>query len=339
MNIQSLKYDLLKIPTKSKHGGFIATRKETDFFASGGILPNKILMPGGQWHQAIPVKEIQKRQGFDNMSCVSMGSLNQIETFMRAVYGEDYNFSDRFTAKMSNTQPNGNSVDNVADSLRNDGVLDEGLWPWTEDLDTWAEYFSTIPDELKNRAKLFLDDNDIMHDWIFFGNSPMAIGWVPPLKRREMMMQYLEYAPLGITWRWSDAKDSEGRIKKAFGEANHFSMLYGYKENEYWEVYDHYDDVKKRLVWDYEIWHCKRYHVAKRLNGNPELLKKYEGKYIQRVMDRGQVYKVENATVKFLDSEKDPITRHIPLVDASLNELTKMGRLVGITEDEFKRLT
>ncbi len=37
--------------------------------------------------------------------------------------------------------------------------------------------------------------------------------------------------------------------------------LYGYEEGEYWKIYDHYDDVKKKLAWDYVIFAALKYNL------------------------------------------------------------------------------
>jgi len=69
---------------------------------------------------------------------------------------------------------------------------------------------------------------------------------------------------------------------------------------------------------------------------------KYEKKIVQRVDTvnggKGQCYWVEDGNWKFLDSEKNPITRHIPLVDKVLEIMNKgipIGSYVAITEKEF----
>ena len=70
---------------------------------------------------------------------------------------------------------------------------------------------------------------------------------------------------------------------------------------------------------------------------------KYEKKIVQRVDTlngaKGQCYWVENGDWKFLDSEKNPISRHIPLVDKVLLMLKdgiKPDSYYAITEKEFE---
>lgn len=69
---------------------------------------------------------------------------------------------------------------------------------------------------------------------------------------------------------------------------------------------------------------------------------KYEKKIVQRVDTvngaKGQCYWVENGDWKFLDSEKNPVTRHIPLVDKILDIMNKgiaPNSYIAITEKEF----
>jgi len=67
-------------------------------------------------------------------------------------------------------------------------------------------------------------------------------------------------------------------------------------------------------------------------------LEPYEGKYLMRVKNKGEFYKVSKNKKIFLDSEKQP-DRHIPLVDEAINVLKNLGLLVGTTKNKFNELT
>jgi murein DD-endopeptidase MepM/ murein hydrolase activator NlpD len=72
------------------------------------------------------------------------------------------------------------------------------------------------------------------------------------------------------------------------------------------------------------------------------LLEDNEGKYLQRTDTQhggaGQVYKVVNGELVFLDSEKNPVTRHTPLVDEAITILNNAKLNKGITEKQFNNL-
>ncbi|MBI4029169.1 MAG: hypothetical protein HY376_02285, partial [Candidatus Blackburnbacteria bacterium] len=89
-----------------------------------------VLSPARDFGQFLPVVEYQKRN-FETSACVTFSGLNSIETLLKVKYRLDFNFSDRFTAKMSKTIPGwGNTFVRVANSVRHDGVVDETFLPW-----------------------------------------------------------------------------------------------------------------------------------------------------------------------------------------------------------------
>ena len=77
----------------------------------------------------------------------SLGALNG--------YGKA-DLSERFIAVMSNTIPGrGNSQYAVFECLRKNGVVGESVWPSNENM-TQDEFFLSIPQEIKDKAKKFL---------------------------------------------------------------------------------------------------------------------------------------------------------------------------------------
>ena len=84
-----------------------------------------------------------------------------------------------------------------------------------------------------------------------------------------------------------------------------------------------------------------RSSVLKKLNIDSgidyELLKRLEGKYVMRVKSLGQIYKIENGNVIFLDSKKGK-DNHVPLYDEWIREFDKQNRIVGINETDFRKL-
>ena len=100
------------------------------------------------WTPFLPKGEKQHGLYFDTMACVTFSALNIIEiqlNFMVAnslmseesvkffsdegyLLNGQFNFSDRFTAKMSGTTKDGNYLQKVWDSIRNHGLLSEKDW-------------------------------------------------------------------------------------------------------------------------------------------------------------------------------------------------------------------
>lgn len=170
-----------------KQSGFLYELRPKDFIAgSNSPIVGVEINSKGDWTAYLPTGEKQyKYATFDTMSCTTFSFLNAIETsvnFFRAnnklsaeqiatlnslgFYGDGkFNCSDRYTAIMSGTMPNGNYFQNVGDSVRKDGLLPEGLLPFGGN--TQAEYLnkSLITAEMKATAKKILDILDISYEW------------------------------------------------------------------------------------------------------------------------------------------------------------------------------
>ena len=163
-----------------KQSGYIHEERDTDYVA--GTLAGDIVNPSGDWTPFLPKGEKQyKDYKFDTQSCTTFSACNIIETWVNSVKlnpeqaqllsnlgffdtGE-FNISDRFTAIMADTTPQGQSFQKVWDSIRKDGILAEKHLPFGGD--NWAEYHdkSVITDEMKALAKKSLEVFLFAYSW------------------------------------------------------------------------------------------------------------------------------------------------------------------------------
>lgn len=169
-----------------KQSGFLYKLQPTDYITGASPIVGVEINSKGDWTAYLPTGEKQyKYATFDTMSCTTFSFLNAIETsvnFLRVnnklsaeqiatlntlgFYADGrFNCSDRFTAIMSGTMPNGNYFQNVGDSVRKDGLLPEGLLPFGGN--TQAEYLNKtlITEEMKATAKKILNILDIKYEW------------------------------------------------------------------------------------------------------------------------------------------------------------------------------
>lgn len=133
-----------------KNHGVIIESKPQDFIA--GTLPYEVLNPSGDWTPYLPSPENQSTHIVDTMACVTFSCLNVIETQIKFLTGKEVNFSDRFIAKLSGTTQQGNTVQNVLDTIRKYGLVLEEEWPTDLDFD-WNQYYADVPDEVINKAR------------------------------------------------------------------------------------------------------------------------------------------------------------------------------------------
>lgn len=143
------------------------------------------------WAPFLPTYEAQIGQYVATQACVTFSALNCIETQLKQ-QGININLSDRFTAKMSGTTMNGNTLQAVLDSIRNDGWLLEEDYPFDrsrEGLVSWEKYYQEIPQELKDKAKKNLAEAtwQVNYEWVNIGQCQ------PDL---EVLKYHLKQAPL-----------------------------------------------------------------------------------------------------------------------------------------------
>ena len=173
--------------------GVIDGIRDTDYLA-GDLNPapdlikslgTEIRNESGDWTSFLPDGERQSSRNGDSQACVTFSALNSIETQMKFLTGSAENYSDRWTAKRSNTQPNGNYLWQVADTIRKEGLVLETDYPAPSTY-TWAEYHADIPEPLAGqlvaKGKTWLDNWSIGYEWI---------GLTP-----ESFIRHLKHAPI-----------------------------------------------------------------------------------------------------------------------------------------------
>ena len=144
--------------------GIIEGKRAIDWV--GGTIPYEERNPSGDWTAYLPPGEWQRSNLFDTFACATFSALNSLEAQHKFLTGQYREFSDRFTAKMSDTIPAlGNTLWRVGDSIRIDGLLDEADWPAPPNYDE-AAYYSPIPAEKKLKAKEFLKDWNVAYEWV-----------------------------------------------------------------------------------------------------------------------------------------------------------------------------
>jgi len=222
-------------------------------------LQGVVLREDGQWYGWLPQIEIQRKYGLETMNCTVYGTLNCLEILHKFHFKEEVNKSERFTGIKAGTTQNGNNPHTVAESIRKDGVVDDIMLPFSESIDTWEKYYGPLPiaSQLLKLAKEWLAGYTFGHDWVAFPGSSTAIE-----QKIDDMKLALRYSPLGASvhaWR-----EKNGLYVKQKGDSdNHWVTVYGYEDGKCWHIFDHYDNVHKKLAWNYDFGFVKRYTLTK----------------------------------------------------------------------------
>jgi len=202
-----------------------------------GNIEFEVLREDGQWLDYLPVYEYQNLS-FDKMACVTFSFLNILEIISIRRYTHQFDWSDRFTAKMSGTTFNGNYFYKVFSSALNDGLVSDLFWNSLIGNASWSEWYqepSQLAKELAEQNKKELD---------------IGMEWVSEPLHPEKIMEALKYSPLWISlFAYGILKD--GIYQKTDKMPNHAVTLIGYKEGEYWLIFDHYkgNEIRK-VAWD-----------------------------------------------------------------------------------------
>lgn len=291
------------LDTAQNTGFIPSSPSPTDWMASAetGITLGA-LNPSGDWKPYLPNNERQllvlstKQYGtqtyLETNSCVTFSATNVLETganfamqkslwpteaveWLRGPHiigGKEYsyldadgklNLSDRFTAKMSGTDPmRGNQLQKVWDSLRHDGAVPEALWPMPVDtVKQWVEsgkqftlselqslYFAAIPREVVDLGKEFAKRFGVLYDWVSFPGSAVDRGqFAEKLKTTPIQIATAVCKP----WNTSE-------IINACGPGGQHATALVCIPVGWDEIYDHYVPFLKRFAPDYSLTYAMR---------------------------------------------------------------------------------
>jgi hypothetical protein len=193
--------------------------KPTDWISGVEGITYQEVLPSGDWTPYLPTYEPQEKIA-KTQACVTYSMWNSIETQIKFHDGKETNYSDRYTAKMSNTTKDGNQLFNPPYSLTHDGWLLEEDYSFPN-YATFDEYYAEIPQTLKDKAKKNYENANwtIQYEWINTGNCQ------PDL---EVLKYHLKQAPLQIATSYNAGTCV----------AEHAMLLY--KISDYLYIYDSY---------------------------------------------------------------------------------------------------
>jgi len=233
----------------SKYGLIPAKYFKVFDYHFGGIsgITGEVLNPSGDWTSYLPVKEYQYGTFLDSMGCVTFSAMNCLEILFKRQYNVVYNFSDRFTAKLSDTTKNGNYLYKVGDAIRQYGLIEEQNWPFDRSMFDWDIYYADIPTPLIADGKTFLAYTTVQYEFVSPNNTSL--------------LNALQEAPLQVTITYPN-NNQGGVFQRQEGQEQHAVTLIKGLEGEPWEIFDTYNDTIKRLAWDYKFFTALKYNLS-----------------------------------------------------------------------------
>lgn len=236
-----------------KNYGYIQDVITPEQYLGGKLVP-EILQANGQWDRWLPTCEHQARNGVETSACTVFGTLNALEMLHRRKYGKEPNYCERYGSQVCGVTPEGASPHDVIETMRMyAGTIAEKELPFHKDIDSWEEYNSGVTLMHRLKGLKWLMDYEVTHEWVLNGDGDTA----------TLLKGALRMSPLGIAvsaWHFDAGKGVYVRT----GADNHWAVLIGSKEGEYWTVFDSYDGGLKKLAWDFGFYRAKRYALNKR---------------------------------------------------------------------------
>lgn len=234
--------------------GLIYEEKPSDLL--GGSIPFESRNTTANWLSFLSTSEIQKFRHFDSQGCVTFSAMNNLECQFNWALDNDlltssaikfftdngyivdgkFNFSDRFIAKLSGTTRQGNTFQKVWDAIRTHGLVPESKWPSSESFD-WDSYYSPIPNDVLELGLTSLKFFEPIYERLTDLSS-------------KNLDRELKHAPIQLGVATCSPWDSEVPVCDA--QPNHAILLYDV-DNGY-NIEDHYDPHKKKLLPGYKIW-------------------------------------------------------------------------------------
>lgn len=233
--------------------GFIPEVPKVSDYMFGGAsnLPHVDRVLDGNWKEYLSIGEKQSPV-FETMACVTFSGLNSLETQLnwmlrhnrmrdnakKFLYDNGYivdgkvNFSDRFTAIMSNTTKQGNWFTVVGDAIRECKAGGYGLIPQSmlpNEGKTWEEYYdkTKITDAMLAMGKEFLKHFEIKYEWV----SVAGDGKTKEQAKADSLRS-LRHAPDWI------------------GQHGHATKLYLGVDKKKWGQFESYMPYERELKWD-----------------------------------------------------------------------------------------
>jgi hypothetical protein len=203
----------------------------TDWIA-GAMTPLETpdLVANNDWSYHLPVVEYQNNWNYDRSACGDYAVLNALEILYHFHTKREINWSDRELAKMSGTTfKDGGWLSQIFDEARNGGLLLESEWP---DTPIKADYYKEIPHEILSKRVKY----EMYREWI-------------PVYNKDLIFKSLNQAPLVVLCRYANGDG----ILNPVGAYCHFVTIFKAEKGQYWEVFDHYSQSRKKYAWDYEF--------------------------------------------------------------------------------------
>lgn len=244
------------------HSGLRLKPAEDDHWQMGGGKATERfggdLNPSGDWTASLPQNEAQSRGSFDTEGCVLFGTLKAY--IMLAIYlafpDLPKDASERYFGVWAGTNQYGTDPHFSAEQLRTVcGLIPQDVMPWTDDIDTFDEYYNKSMGQalLPLGSKLF-DTYTFGNEWVFPYGSTLT-----PQQKQTALQAALKRGTVCVSIS-GDYRYNDGALTKNVGESDsHWVILY--KHDGHGHIHDQYAPFLKTLDQNYDHNAAKVYFL------------------------------------------------------------------------------
>lgn len=230
-------------------------RSVTDYILGQNQMPMVPYVEDGDWTPWLPEYENQTTKlGDETSGCTVWGTLNCIEAFMKRLYKDEPNYSERFTYLNIPIEPGrGTDPHKTCETIRKYGLVNESDLPMTKTIDEYLN-MGDLDDRLYDKGERWLQKHDFKHEWLWTAR---------PANYIELLKKMLKTSPIGVS---VSAWNEENGVYVSYGNVNnHWCMLFHIDDENYPWVYDSYDHTIKKLSKDHNIRRAKRFWINRKV--------------------------------------------------------------------------
>ncbi len=221
-----------------------------------------ILNHNGDWRGYLPPGETQNKNGVESSACYIEAQQHTIATILEEQYTIlDSNFSARFNAILSNGTLFGGDPLAGADSIRDDGLINDDIMPFSNEIESWDDFHSWKGANQNNCIKYgkeFVSQWKLNNDIVFERDEPLDLKF-------KKLKEALKYSPVPMSV-YGVVDSYENYVVKPIGANDtHLVEAIYVDNNNCIYIWDTYAPFLKKLPANYNSDFAIRWSVNKRL--------------------------------------------------------------------------
>jgi len=320
-----------EIKKKDEKTGFI--------LGSSSRIKGRVINPSHNWTPWISKTEIQhNNRGLDVQACSVFGTLNSVESLEYFLTGVCPNYAERPIAIAGNVTIDGQNPHTICETIRKEqGLVNESVLPFSEDIDSWDKYYSPKPllRWIYEEGEKWWERYVLGHDWLWGTDVNVSITYKQARLKESLTLGTVSVSV--IAWQ-----ERNGKFYKNPGDIDtHWVQLLDYKEGEWWKILDSYGDpFIKTLEWNYDFGIAKVFYL------NPSITPAQKNIFLRILTKIAQVLGLIQQEIAqlppkpvIIPDEVDPPEPVKPIVPETMEEMViRVAQEEGLSEEMKKRI-